>query len=47
MINIFEKLEGLWNDKRAEFSNEVSHKEKTTIYQEVAKNQQVNSMHIL
>jgi len=41
MTNLLKKLDGLWNDKRAEFSNEVTHKEKEAILTEVAKNEQI------
>lgn len=46
MTRFFKRLNGLWNDKRAEFSNEVSHKEKQAIIAETAKNEQVNDLSV-
>jgi len=47
MTRLFNKLNGLWNDKRAEFSKEVSHKEKQAILVEMAKNEQVTDLSII
>ncbi len=46
MTGILEKFNGLWNDKRAEFSKEVSHKEKQAVVAQMAKNEQVNDLSI-
>jgi len=46
MTNLLRKLDGLWNDKRAEFSKEVSQKEKIAIHVQMAKNEQVNDVSI-
>jgi len=46
MTKLFKKLDNLWNDKRTEFSKEVSHKEKEAIFAEVAKNEQMNDLSI-
>jgi len=46
MTGLLRKLDGMWNDKRAELSKEVSHKEKEAIVAEMAKNEQVNNLSI-
>jgi len=45
-MTILKRLNGLWNDKRAEFSKEVSHKEKLAILAETAKNVQANDLSV-
>jgi len=47
MTKFIKKFENLWNDKRTEFSNEVSQKEKDAIIIEVAKNEQLSNHTIL
>lgn len=47
MTNFLKKIENLWNDKRSEFSSEVSQKEKEAIFAEVAKNEQQTAISIL
>ena len=43
---LLKKLEVVWNDKRSELSNEVSHKEKRAIVAEMAKIEQINNLSI-
>jgi len=45
--NVLKKLDGWWKDKRAEFSTEVSQKEKANVLAEIAKNEQPTSILIL
>lgn len=40
MTKYIKKFETLWNDKRAEFSSEVSQKEKDALFVEITKNEQ-------
>lgn len=47
MTKFIKKIENLWNDKRAEFSSEVSQKEKEAIFVEIAKNEQQTACNIL
>jgi len=40
-------MEILWNDKRAEFSSEVSQKEKEALFVEIAKNERLTTYTVL
>ena len=46
MNKLLKKLDAVWNDKRSELSNEVSHKEKRAIVAEMAKIEQVSDLSI-
>ena len=46
MNKLLKKLDVMWKDKRAELSNEVSHKEKRAVVAEMAKIEQINNLSI-
>jgi len=47
MTKFIKKFETLWNDKRSEFSSEVSQREKDALFVEIAKNEQQTTYTVL